>query len=410
MDLGSAILQALEALFVHKSRSALTSLGIVIGIGAVIAMVSAGSGARRKLDERLESSGRNMILVRPGSRSGMGMGSDITPLTTADAEAIRREAGSMLVGVAPLQVAERQATAGRSHCTTVLTGTWPDLKPVGSWRLTYGRMFDDRDLRRAANVCVMGQTTRIKLFGDRANVVGENIQVNIGTGAGQLRLTIVGVMAEKGQTPLGVDQDDQIFLPLTTLQRKIVGRETIPMILTTAKSESELDQAEQAVERAMRTQHRLRAEQYDDFDVSSVKELSQLAVVISKTLQLLIAAIASISLVVGGIGIMNVMLVSVTERTREIGVRMSIGATPTDVMLQFLLEAVVLALVGGVLGIIAGLGVAVALAYVANWPLVISPAVVLLAFAVTAGVGIFFGYYPAWKASRLDPIVALRYE
>lgn len=404
MDLSSAIRQALEALFVHKSRSALTSLGIVIGIGAVIAMVSAGSGARQKLDERLESSGRNMILVRPGSRGGMGMGSDLAPLTTVDAEAVQQQTGDLLVGVAPIQVTERQATTGRVHWATVLTGTWPQIKPVVNWRLMYGRMFGEAEMRRAASVCVIGQTVRRRLFGGNANPVGESIQVD------RLKLTILGVMAEKGQTPLGVDQDDQIFVPITTVQRKVVGRESIAMILATARSDTLIDRAKEAVEQAMRQQHHLRPGEYDDFDVSSVKEMAQLAVVMSKTLQYLIAAIASISLLVGGIGIMNVMLVSVTERTREIGLRMSIGATPLDVMLQFLLEAVVLSLVGGILGVVLGLAVATTLAWVAGWPLVISPAAVALAFLVTAAVGIFFGYYPAWKASRLDPIVALRHE
>jgi putative ABC transport system permease protein len=405
MSFLSAIRQALGALLVNKSRSALTSLGIVIGISAVIALVSAGSGARLKLDQRLANSGKNLIIIKPGSKAGMGMGSDVVALTTSDADAIRKGAESSLVGAAPLQVAPRLVTAGHNRWGTVLTGSSPDFRAVCSWHVLHGRIFTDAEMRKSANVCVIGQTVRQHLFGDNANPVGAKVV------ADQVQLVVIGVLDHKGKTALGVDQDDQIFVPLTTIQRKFVGgRENIAMILTAARSDEVVEKAKADVERIMRQQHHLKATAFDDFDVSSVRELAQVAVIVTGSMQLLVAAIASISLLVGGIGIMNVMLVSVTERTREIGIRMSIGATPFDVLVQFLLEAMALALVGGLIGVTLGLAGAVGLAQVADWPVVVSPGVVLLAFAITAGVGIFFGYYPAWKASRMDPIVALRYE
>ncbi|HEV3204561.1 MAG TPA: ABC transporter permease, partial [Gemmataceae bacterium] len=395
---------ALTALLVNKGRSMLTSLGIVIGISAVIAMVSAGSGARYKLDDRLESVGKNLILIKAGSRTQQGIVADYNPLKSDDAAAIRKQMGPLLVGVAESQFTQRIVSTPNINHGTLIVGSVPDLKRIRNWKLAYGQFYSEEDVKRLAPVCLLGQSVRKKIFPDRPDPIGETVRV------GHLQLRVIGVLEEKGRSPTGADQDDQIFIPITTLQRKLTGDDSIAIIVTATKSEEMIEKAKGELIRVMRDRHHIKPGGTEDFDVSTVREMAELAVILTTTMQILIAIIASISLVVGGIGIMNIMLVSVTERTREIGIRMAIGATPGDVLIQFLIEAVVLALVGGIIGITLGIGGAVGLAEVANWPVVVQPPVVLVAFLVAAGVGIFFGYYPALKASRLDPIDALRYE
>jgi putative ABC transport system permease protein len=267
-----------------------------------------------------------------------------------------------------------------------------------------GRFYSDDDVKKMAAVCLIGQTVRRQLFPGKSNPLGEYVRVE------GLQLRVIGVLGEKGRSPTGADQDDQIFVPITTLQRRLIGDERIGLLLATARSEHVLDRAKETIVRTLRQRHHLRAGMSDDFDVSTVREMAELAEILTATMQILVGVIASISLVVGGIGIMNIMLVSVTERTREIGIRMAVGATSADVLAQFLIEALVLSLVGGLLGVTLGVVAAGALAYFVNWPLTVSPFIVALAFIVSAGVGIFFGYYPALKASRLDPIDALHYE
>jgi putative ABC transport system permease protein len=404
MGLLSALRVALSALLINKGRSVLTSLGIVIGISAVIAMVSAGDGARYKLDERLDTVGKNLILIQPGGRSEQGIQTDVVPLTGEDAAAIRRQLGQTLVGVAESQMTLRLVSTRTANHPTVLVGSVPDLQKIRNWKVQYGRFYTDEDVKKLAPVCLIGQTVRRKLFPDKPNPVGEMIR------ADRLQLRVIGVLGEKGRSPTGADQDNQVFLPITTLQRKLVGEEKIAIIVASARNEETLDRAKEQIVQVMRERHHLRKGVGDNFSVSTVAEMAELALILTTTMQILVAIIASISLVVGGIGIMNIMLVSVTERTREIGIRMAVGATGFDVLIQFLIEAVVLALIGGIIGISLGILGAVGLAHLANWPVVVKPTIVLLAFVVSAAVGIFFGYFPALRASRLDPIEALRYE
>jgi putative ABC transport system permease protein len=404
MTFSSALRLALATLLLNKGRSALTGLGIVIGVSAMVALVAAGDGARSKLDDRLDSAGKNLLIIRPGGRTSSGLVADYQPLTEGDAAALRREVGSLLVGVVPWQTTPALASSRAGSAPTVIVGSTPDFQRVCNWQVAHGRLFDAEEARRAAPVCLVGQTALRHLFPGRPDPVGETLVV------GALRLRVVGVLGPKGTTPLGVDQDDQVFVPLATLQRKLVGKENVEMLLAAARSLDAIDEARQGITRVLRRRHHIKADAAPDFDVSSVQELSAFAVTMTATLQVLVGAIASISLVVGGVGIMNIMLVAVTERTREIGIRMAVGATPADVLAQFLIEAVVLALFGGAIGVALGIAAAAGVARAADWPTIISPSVVLLAFAVTAAVGVFFGYYPAWKASRLDPIDALRYE
>jgi putative ABC transport system permease protein len=399
----SAIRVALAALLIHKGRSALTSLGIVIGIGAVIGMVSAGDGARLKLDQQLESVGKDLLVLRSGAHTSQGSIADFVPFRTDDASVMRKRLGDRVVGVAELQLTQRVVSTRTHNWLTMITGCTPDMLPVREWHVTQGQFLTEADVKKEGAVCVLGQTVKDKLFPDVSDPVGHTVRVD------QVRLRVIGVVGPKGRSPIGADQDDQIFVPITTIQHRIVGEERITTILTKPRDSNQTDAVKEEVIRILRDNHHVKVGN-EDFDVSSVSEMAAIAVVMTTTMRLLIAVIASISLLVGGIGIMNIMLVSVTERTREIGIRMAVGATPADVLSQFLIEAVVLALLGGLIGTLLGIGVAALLAHFVGWPLVIEPWVVLIAFAVCAAVGVFFGYYPAQKASSLDPIEALRYE
>jgi putative ABC transport system permease protein len=406
MSLASAIRIALDALLVNKGRSLLTSLGIVIGIAAVIAMVAAGSGAREKLDERLSSVGKTLILIRATTRSSVGLMTLAQPFSPRDVQALREDAKlrQWLIGLSESQFELVSASTATAVCHTTATGGTPEIKEVRGWRLALGRFYSDADVKKAATVCVLGETVRRKLFPQISNPVGQTIRVQGTT------MQVIGVMAPKGRAPTGADQDDQIFVPITTLQEKIAHNRNVTVIVTAARDPAYLALAEERIREILRQTRQIRPGMDDNFEVTSVQEMAQLAVFLTTTLNILIVVIASISLVVGGIGIMNIMLVSVTERTREIGIRMAVGARPKDIRNQFLIEAVVLALMGGLVGVLVGMGLALLLGLLLNWPVYISPFYVALAFGVAATVGIFFGYYPAAKASRLDPIEALRYE
>ncbi|MCS7045259.1 MAG: ABC transporter permease [Gemmataceae bacterium] len=403
MGLSAALRMALSALMVHKGRSTLTSLGIVIGTAAVIAMVAAAGGARQKLDERLDNVGKNLILVRAGARSTNGTLTDLKPITNEDAELLRRRFRGKIQGVVEFQASMRVAATRTRSCTTMVGGTNPDMQVVRAWTVRHGRFLTEDDLNKQAAVCVLCATVREKLFPDLDNPVGQKIRVD------HLQLLVVGTVEPKGRSPIGGDQDDQIFLPLTTFQRKLVNHESLSLILTSVADMAQLDTVKEEMIAVLREKRRVKEGQ-EDFDVSSVQEMASIAVLMSSTMHVLAIMIASISLIVGGIGIMNIMLVSVTERTREIGIRMAIGATPADVLIQFLIEAVVLALLGGAIGVSLGLAAAGALAWLANWPVIVDYPMIALAFGVSAAVGVFFGFYPAHKASRLDPIEALRHE
>jgi putative ABC transport system permease protein len=403
MSFLAAVRLALGALVGHPGRTLLTSLGIVIGIGAVIAMVAAGDGVRRKLDDSMGTVGKNLILVRAGARTRVGSIADAAPLTRDDAAALRKQLSPLLTAVAEVQLTQRLGTTPAHRWQLLLCGTTPELLTLREWRPVAGRFFSREEMGQAAPVCVIGDTVRRQLFPEEPAPVGRSIQID------GLRLRVVGVLAAKGTDPAGQDQDNEVFLPITTVQRKIVGEDRINILLTGTRSKALTEHAIEEIRRVLGRAHRVKPGS-EDFDVSSVREMAELAYVVTDTLQLLVAVIASLSLIVGGIGIMNIMLVSVTERTREIGIRMAVGATGAAVLAQFLIEAVILALLGGLAGITLGIVTAVALAHAADWPVVISPAAVLAAVGVAAGVGVFFGFYPAWRASRLDPIDALRCE
>jgi putative ABC transport system permease protein len=404
MSFVSAIRVALAALLVNKGRSILTSLGIVIGISAVIALVSAGDGARLLLDSKLDSIGKNIILVRAGARNQQGIVADFAPLTKEDGRELRK-LHQYLDGVAELQMTSRTASAGGNKWTTGIVGCTPELEKVRGWEVDPGgHFFTQDDVKRMAAVCLIGQTVKKKLFGSQP-ALGRSLRLD------HLQLRVIGVLASKGRSLNGADQDDQIFLPLSTLQHKLLNNEEkIGMIIVSVRSLDLTDEAVAKITATLMRTHHIREGEPKTFDVNSVKEVADFATQVTRILRILVVVIASFSLLVGGIGVMNIMLVSVTERTREIGIRMAIGATPANVLTQFLIEAVVLALFGGVIGI--GLGVLAAwgMADVVRWPLEINPVYVLVAAGVSAAVGIVFGYYPALKASRLDPIEALRYE
>jgi putative ABC transport system permease protein len=335
----------------------------------------------------------------------MVFGSNI-PLTNEDVKGLREdpELRRLLTGVAETQVMLTQVSTRGAHHHTTITGGVPEVFDIRRWETAHGRLYNTADMEKSAPVCVLGETVRQRLFPHKDNPTGERVRV------GNITLEVIGVLKPKGKAPTGSDPDDQVFMPITTVQDKLAYQERIDIISTATRSPSDIPAATERIRKVLREKHRLREGMEDNFEVGSIQEMAQIAVLVTKTLNVLVVIIASISLIVGGIGIMNIMLVSVTERTREIGIRMAVGATPSDIRSQFLIEAVVLSMVGGLIGITLGITFAVTLTTVMGWPLSISPFYVALAFTVSAGVGVFFGLYPAAKAARLDPIEALRYE
>ena len=408
INIPSTIKISFRALKVNKMRSALTMLGIIIGVGAVIAMIAIGTGASRRIAEQISKMGSNLLMILPGATTsgGVRMGSGSQPtLTMNDAEAIQKEC-SAVSNVAPVLSGVSQIVYGHQNWSTGVVGTTPDMLIIRDWPLTSGRNFTLQDVRSATKVCLLGQSVVDNLFGDM-DPIGQVIRIK------KIPFTVVGVLATKGQSPQGQDQDDTIIVPVTTGQKKLFGT-TFPgmvrIIMVKAKSVEDLPAAEKQLNELLRQRHHIGAKQDNDFTVRNLTQFMQTAEQSTKVMALLLGAIASVSLLVGGIGIMNIMLVSVTERTREIGIRMAIGAKTWDIRLQFIIEALILSLIGGVAGIIVGVSGSKIITIFAGWSTVVSPFSVFIAFGFSGLVGIFFGFYPAYKASLLDPIEALRYE
>ena len=399
---------SLRALRVNKMRSGLTMLGMIIGVGAVIAMLAVGTGARQKIAEQISSMGSNLIMVLSGASTsgGIRMGAGTQPtLSLGDADAVGRECPSVQA-VAPILGGTAQVVYGNQNWSTSVTGTSPNMLIVRDWTLSSGRPFSDDDVKSATKVCLIGQTIVDNLFGS-IDPVGQVIRVK------KIPFTVMGVLEAKGQSPNGQDQDDTIFVPITTAQKKLFGTAfpgMIRLMSVKARSAEDLVKAEQEITDLLRQRHRLSAKQENDFTVRNLTQMLQTAEQSTKVMTILLGAIASVSLVVGGIGIMNIMLVSVTERTREIGIRMAVGAKTWDIRLQFIIEALTLSMIGGIIGIICGITVSKILSNIAGWSIVVSLFSVFLSFGFSGLVGIFFGFYPAYKASLLDPIEALRYE
>jgi putative ABC transport system permease protein len=399
---------ALRALWVNKMRSALTMLGIIIGVSAVIIMLAVGTGVRKKISEQISSIGSNLIIVIPGSSTQggirMGGGSQST-LTKDDSDAIMRECSAVSV-VAPMQNGAAQVVFGNQNWSTGIQGTTPGILEVKDCGLTAGRNMTDQDVRNANKVCLLGQTVVDNLFGSM-DPIGQIIRIK------KIPFTVIGVLESKGQSLGGQDQDDTIIIPLTTAQKKIFGT-TIPgmvrTIMVKTRTTEDLTVAERQVTDLLRQRHRIGPNKEDDFTVRNLTQMLQMAEQTAGVMTMLLAAIASVSLLVGGIGIMNIMLVSVTERTREIGIRMAVGAKTWDIRIQFIIEALTLSLIGGVTGIIIGSIISIVLSSVFEFPSVISFLSILLSFGFSGMVGIFFGFYPAYKASLMNPIDALRFE
>jgi len=408
INVPSTIRISFRALRVNKMRSSLTMLGIIIGVGAVIAMLAVGTGARQKIAEQISSIGSNLLIVLSGASTSGGrrMGSGTQPsLSLGDAEAIKRECPSVQ-DVAPVLGGIGQVVFGNMNWSTAVTGTTPSMLSVRDWNLSSGRMFTEDDVKGATKVCILGQTVVDNLFGS-IDPVGTVIRIN------KIPFSVVGVLEIKGQSPGGQDQDDTIYVPITTAQKKLFGTAfpgMIRMMMVKARTVEDLLRSEQEIAELLRQRHKIGPKQDDDFTVRNLTQMLQATEQSTKVMTILLGAIASVSLLVGGIGIMNIMLVSVTERTREIGIRMAVGAKTWDIRLQFIIEALTLSMIGGVAGILVGLGVSEALALFAGWSVIVSPFSVILSFGFSGVVGIFFGFYPAYKASLLDPIEALRYE
>ncbi|MDE3109740.1 MAG: ABC transporter permease [Acidobacteriota bacterium] len=405
MRFRSAFEMAFRALGRNKMRTALTMLGITIGIAAVVCSVAVGQGGSQQVETQLDNIGDNMVWIEAGGRNvnGIRTGNDATKtLTIEDARAILRDI-PLIQSVSPNVDGHVQVVYGNKNWYTSYRGDDPDMLAIRRWKVATGTTFTEQDVKTLANVCVLGQTVVRELFGDD-DPLGRTIRVK------NLPCKVIGTLEAKGLSMTGYDQDDFVLMPYTTVQHKIAGITWLDDIFTSAVSTDAIDTAQARISRLLRQRHHLRADEPDDFNIRHPEEILQARDEASQTFTILLASIASISLLVGGIGIMNIMLVSITERTREIGVRMAVGATEDDVRIQFLTEAVALSLMGGAAGVAVGIATSIGVANIFQWPAPISAMAIVVAALFSAAVGIFFGYYPARRASQLDPIEALRYE
>ncbi len=400
--LQNALLLALRAIRRNLMRSALTVLGIVIGVASVIIMVNLGNGATAQVSQRIASLGSNLLMVRPGQRLGHGQRSEAKAFDLDDVEAITREVNG-IAAVAPSASKSLTAIYGNRNWSTTLSGTDNGYFPVGNWRFARGRAFSDSELRAGVAVCIIGDAVRKELFGGQ-DPLGEKLRLN------KLACQVIGLLEPKGQSAGGRNQDDQVLIPLRTFWRRVAGDRDVAMIYVSAREGYSTSKVQRDIELLMRERRRIGVTQDDDFNVRDMKEIAEALTGTTKILTTLLGAVAAVSLLVGGIGVMNIMLVSVTERTREIGIRLAIGAQERDVLLQFLVEAVVLSSLGGVIGILLAILASLVLANLLDMPLVLSLGIMLLAFFFSALVGVIFGFFPARKAARQDPIEALRYE
>jgi putative ABC transport system permease protein len=396
---------ALKALNRNKMRTALTMLGMIIGVAAVITMVALGTGAQSSIEAQIQSAGTNMVMVSAGnfSQGGVRMGQgNASTLVPDDSVAIAQLPGVQYVAAG--SNTRGQIIAGNLNWNTQVQGTDVDLPLIRSWPLREGAFFTPQDVSTASKVAVLGSTTRDQLFAPDSEAIGQVIRIS------NQPFTVVGVMSSKGQSGMGTDQDDVIFVPYTTVLKKLRGITNIQQVTVSATSAGETTRVADSIATLLRTRHKIQPGEPDDFMVRTMEEMASVRKEATQTMTALLASIAGVSLLVGGIGIMNIMLVSVTERTREIGLRMAIGARGRDVLLQFLVEAVVLSLFGGGIGIALGFGLARGVTFFQGWPTSVSPNAVAVAFGFAAMTGVFFGFYPARKAAALDPIDALRFE
>ncbi|MBI2294714.1 MAG: ABC transporter permease [Betaproteobacteria bacterium] len=410
MNLIASIRIALRALRVNKLRSTLTMLGIIIGVAAVITMIAVGSGAQARVEDQIKGLGTNLIILLPGSvtAGGVRMGSGSRPtLTEDDSYAIQREIPAVQVA-APALRGTGHVVAGSSNWSTVFYGVTREYFEARNWVIATGKMFEPADLAGSGKVALLGETVARNLFGD-TDPVGQAIRIR------KVPFTVIGTLERKGQSMMGQDQDDVILMPISTARNRVLGggtakQRSVGSVSIKVRDGEDMKEAEEQIRSLLRQRHRLQPGAEDDFNLRNLSEVLQAREESSRVMTLLLAAVASVSLLVGGIGIMNIMLVSVTERTREIGLRMAVGARGRDILSQFLVEAVTLALIGGLLGIVLGVGGSYAIGHVAEWRTELNARAIVLAVSFSAAVGVFFGFYPARKASRLAPIEALRYE